>query len=311
MVDVGKSTRVNEAEVRSNLDRMEMIEALRHGNIYEVFAKSKTFKISDFHDFFAEQWRSWRGQLVQDAEIKSGDASYPEPNINQFHIHHRGAAINKDEGDYFSKSMNDFMGMGGKFKAVTVKGIGDSGKLKGSGEGQKEPMTPEELAGATEGTLEDWDKFLENTWSQILDNQMLADYKDKMSEIQSEVQRIIWLAKQGVVGPEFVLIALAKVNACKNGVIMTWAGKKAYHLNDSLNKIANDLRTMNPSDPGYAGALQAAQSRTRDGSFQMQMVQSDLQKAVANVEQTLERVTTSINDINRTRREIITKLSAS
>ncbi len=309
MVDIGRASRVQgEKEVRSQLDRMEMIEALRHGNIYEVFAKTKAFKVSDFHDFFAGQWRSWKGDLVQDGEIKAMEGSYPEPQIIQFSTHQRGATISKEEGDELARSMSGALagmaGIGGSFKAISIggKGIDTGGGAPADGGGAS-------LGDRARSTIDDWNNFMNDSWGQIIDAQMASDYQQKMGEMRAELDRMIAMAKSGAIGPEFLLIALAKVNSTKNGVLMTGLGKKAFHVNESLNRIANDLHTLSPADPRYAGELQMGQSKTREGALQMNLLQTDMTKVMQDVESVMNQVKSTIDEINRTRTSIISKLS--
>ncbi len=315
MPDISKTSRIVDRDLRFReqdatiqAEKQRVIEALRHGNIHEVFAKETKFKIGDFTDFFSNQWRNFKSQIIQDAEIMAGEASYHAPDVSDFPIHHQGTTITPDEGDLFSQSMGDFLASGtgagagaGKWKASSVEG---------GGAPEQGAMTPDELLAVTEGTLGEWDQFLDDTWGTIFDAQLSQDMMRKMGEIKAEVQRIITLAKQGKIGVEFVLIALAKVNATKNGVLMSGLGKKMYKINDDMNNIAGELHSMSPSDPRYFGTLQTSQSETRDGSFQLNLLMQDMQKVMQDVASTMEFVHSSIGELNRTRREIITHMSA-
>ncbi len=309
MVDI-KATRVAERELRFReedakvkAEKQRIIEELRHGNIHEIFARETKFKITDFTDFFSNQWKNFKGQIVQDAEIKASEANYPPPDINNFPPHHEGTSISPEEGELLSGSMNDFLQSGtgaGKFKAATV----------GEGAVEGAPLLPEEISGMAQGTLGEWDQFLEDTWGTIFDAQLTAEMQRKMGEIKQEVQRIITLAKQGKIGPEFVLIALAKVNATRNGVLMSGLGKKMFHINQGISDVANELNTLSPSDPRYFGMMQVGREKTRDGSFQLNLLTQDMQKVMQDIASTMEFVHSAMGEINRTRREIITKVSA-
>lgn len=314
MVDVRKSARIQNKEVQKQLERMETIEALRHGNIYEVFAKSKTFNIADFFDFFSHQHRQFKGQIIQDHQVKSEWAACREPNIREFVQHHVGAQVSADAGDDFVSGMLAALARQGqaaagrgKFKAATTGETAEAGEAGELPEGE---LGYEELIGMTEGTLGEWDQFMNDTWGDIFDAQMMQDYQKRMGEIRREVQRIITLAKQGVVGPEFVLIALAKVNATKNGVLMTWLGKKSFHINEEMNRVTEELQGMSMTDPGYFGAVQTAQQQTREGQMNQQLLMSDMQKVMQDIASVMEQVHSMMGEINRTRREIITKVAA-
>jgi len=310
-----KDFRLRDADLKAEQERMEVIEALRHGNIYEVFSKSKNFKIGDFADFFANQWKGFKSQIVQDQEIKSSEGSFYEPEMNQFPMHHKGAGITPEEGQMLGQDLADALlkGQVGGGKAKTAAG----GKFKAQTAGEEfssdlvgDELLPDELASFAEGTLEDYQQFLEDTWTTIFDQQFMADYESRMGEIKQEVQRIITLAKQGAIGPEFVLIALAKVNATKNGCLMTWLGKKAFHVNESINKVSEDLYDMSTADPQYYAELQLAQNKTREGGLQLNLLTQDMQKVMQDVAGTMEFVHSFLGELNRTRREIITKVAA-
>lgn len=316
MVDVKRTAaKIEEKEIRSYLDKMEseMINSLRHGNIYEVFAKSK-FKISDFQDFFSNQWKAYKGEVIQDEDIKAMYASFAEPNINQFAVHNKGMSMSQEHKQMFSEGMQKSLEHAvatGKFKSMAVKKVKEAKDAEQPGnEDPNKPMDIAELQDMTRGTLGEWDEFLGDVWMQIMDAQMMSDYQTRMAEIKGEVDRLIALAKQGAIGPEFVLIALAKVNCMKNGVLITWLGKKAFHINDSINNVANDLHKVDPGSSGYYGEMQMAQEKTRDGSFQLNLVMQDMQKAMQDIASTLENVQSIIGEINRTRREIVSRVGA-
>jgi len=322
MVNVKKPIRAQSKEVGSYLDRMEteMVEALRHGNIYKVFAKSK-FRISDFQDFFSNQWKAYKGNIIQDESIKSMYASYHGPDVNQFPVHSKGKSMSQEGRQMFSEGMiNDkviaFLAQGGKFKAAKVKQSAEGEAAEPADEADEaaadaeQAMSYEELQDVARGTLSDWDAFLSDSWMQIMDAQMMSDYRTRMAEIKKEVDQLIMLAKQGKIGAEFVLIALAKVNSTKNGVLISGLGRKAFHANEAMNRVAEDLNAMDPSDPSYFGEMQMAQSKTRDGSFQLNLIVQDMQKAMQDVAGVMDQVHGMMSEINRVRREIITKFAA-
>lgn len=300
MVDPVRASRIQEKEIQSDLARLELAEALRMGNIYEIKAKlPANVTVRDFENFMSDQWRAWKSQIVQDYQVYESEASVAEPRIADFAVHGEGVALGEGEGGEFMKGMMMSLGKG-TYKAT---------KAEGAGEGEM-PGSYAELSGMAEGTLAEWESFTQDMWTQIFDTQFVQDYQKKMGEVQQEAQRIIALAKSGQVDPEYVLIALAKVNVTKNGLLMTWLGKKAFMTNDTMNRVANDLQGISPSDPRYYGELQSAQAKTRDGGFQMQMLLQDMQKVMQDVAGVLEQVSGFIGDINRTRREIIQKFTA-
>lgn len=323
MADIHKASRIIERDMRFReqdaqvqAEKQQIIEQLRHGNIHEIFSRQTKFKISDFTDFFSTQWRNFQSQIVQDAEIKAGEASFHPPSIDDFPVHHQGASISPEEGAFFGKAMTDFLATGsgagsgagagaGKFKASTV----DAASGTSGAEGQ--PLTGDELGAIGQATVSEWDQFLDDTWGTIFDAQLTQEMQSKMGQIKAEVQRIIALAKEGKIGVEFVLVALAKVNQTKNGVLMSGLGKKMYKINEDMNRMSRDLYSMSATDPNYYAQLQLTQSETRDGSFQLNLLTQDMQKVMQDTASTMESVHSMIGEINRTRREIITQIKAS
>jgi hypothetical protein len=311
MVNIRRAAQVDSKEVQKQLEQMELVEALRHGNIYEVLSKSKNFKVSDFFTFFSKQHKLYKSNIIQDTAVKSEWASGRQANIKDFAKHHRGVQVSNEAGTDFLKAMMGSLGRGsmgtgtgaGKFKATTA----EAGEAAPMPEGEASLV---ELQGMTEGTLGEWDQFMEDSWGQIFDAQMMQDYEQRMGEIKQEVQRIITLCKEGKLGPEFVLIALAKVNATKNGCLMTWMGKKAFHINESLGNIANDLSETSVMDPGYNAQLTLGREQSRDGAMQLNLLMSDMQKVMQDIASVMESVHSMMGEMNRTRREIITKVAA-
>jgi len=309
MVNIRKAARVDSKEVQKQLEQMELVEALRHGNIYEVLSKSKNFKITDFFAYFSKQHKLYKSKIIQDTAVKSEWAALREPNVKEFPKHHRGVNVPEKSGEDFAKAMMASLGSSsagaGKFKANTTKNADADAPSMPEGE-----LSAGELEAMADGTLGEWDQFMEDTWGQIFDAQMMQDYESKMGEIRREVQRIITLCKEGKLGPEFVLIALAKVNATKNGCLMTWMGKKAFHINESLGNIANDLSETSMTDPGYAAKLTLGREKSRDGAMQLNLLMSDMQKVMQDIASVMESVHSMMGEMNRTRREIITKVAA-
>jgi hypothetical protein len=317
MADISKASRVVERDLRFReedptvkAEKQQIIDQLRHGNIHEIFARQTKFKISDFTDFFSNQWRNFRSQIIQDAEIKASEAGFHTPDLSDFPVHHQGTNVTPEEGELFSQAMGEFLTSGtgggagaGKWKA---QGVAGEGEVPEAG-----AMMPDELVSMTQGTIGEWDQFLDDTWGTIFDAQLTQEMQRKMGEIKSEVQRIIALAKEGKIGVEFVLIALAKVNATKNGVLMSGLGKKMYHINENMNRMSEELYQMSASgDPNYYAQVQMTQSETRDGSFQLNLLVQDMQKVMQDVAGTMEFVHSTLGELNRSRREIITHMSA-
>ncbi len=301
MVERARERPIERQTFRIEEDFQKVVEELRHGNIHEVLAKAKIPKV-ELQKFFANQWKQWQSQIVQNYETYAAQGIVPEPVLAEFHLTNPQNSLKQGE----STMLLD--GLMNTSKAITVKAAETE---TGSTEGETAtPMSQGELEAAAEGTLDEWDVFMSDMWSQVLDAQMIKDYEARMAEIKQEVDRIIALAKSGQIGPEFVLLALAKVNQAKNGVLFAWMGKKASGFNEQMNRASEELYSMKPTDPGYTAALTRVQSVTRDGSYQLNIVTSDMQKVMQDVSSVMENVHSMMNAINQTRREIISRVGA-
>lgn len=307
MVDISKAAgRVQEKEIRSNLSAVEIKELLRDANISEIKAKLPAgVSRTDIENFLRDQYGSFKSQIIQEGEIKAVAGAYPPPELYQhrFSVHHTGTTLTPEEVTLFNQEMKAYMGSK-NFKAMAAE-KGFKATSTSDSDSSVTPMTDAEIAEAAQNTLNEAQGFMDDTWSMIMDAQMMKDMKTKTDEIQAEVDRIISLVKQGVVGPEFALIALAKVNATKNGVLMTWLGKKASHVNESLNNVSRELSGMSPGSTDYYANLTLAQNQTREGALQLNLLTTDMQKVMQDCAQVLEQVKGMMDMMTQGRRQIV------
>ena len=307
MIEHIRPGKIQEKEMQTELAKLEMAQALRQGNVYEVMKKLPSgITRVDFEDYMKKQWTTWKSQIIQDYQVYENDASVPGPKMQDFTPTNDWAKMSQEEGREFLKSMAMSLSKGlYKAEKVATEEAGTSTDSQ-----SQSSASPDELSNMAQNTLDEWQNFTGEMWNSIFDSQMVQDMQSKMADVQREAQRIISLAKSGQIDVEYVLLALAKVNVTKNGVLMTWLGKKAFATNETMNNIANDLSKIPSSDPQYFGALQTAQAKTRDGSFQMQMLVSDMQKVTQDVAGVMEQIQGQISEINRTKREMITRVAA-
>jgi ribosomal protein L17 len=309
MVEPIRASKIAQKELQAEGAMQELRQALLQGNILEVRARLPAHvSVADFERFMSDQWKTWKSQVVQDYQIYEGEGAVAEPvqRYNDFPMHSGGSALHPGEGEEFIKGMTASLNKSA-YKAVKAQ----EAAAADTEESAEKPASLDELGTMGEDTLNEWQNFTDSMWDSIIDAQMMQDYEKRMGEIKQEVEKIISMAKSGQINPEFVLIALAKVNVTKNGVLMTWLGKKAALKNESMNRIADDLQKVPTSDfTAYSAAATEAQAKTRDGAFQLQLLTTDIQKVMQDVASVLEQVSGYIGEINRTRREIIQKFTA-
>jgi len=309
MVDRIRAQATERWDSRIDEGMRNFIESVRHGDITKALLQTDIPK-SEVQKFFKNQWLQWHAQIIQESEAYASRGAQPEPQLKQFHPSNPNNSMTQDQGRSLLAGLMEA-------KAATLKPtteLGGEPEVEVAAEGEEagfelsegaEPASLSEIEQMAEGTLDEYEAFMGDIWSSVLDAQMVKDYRAKMSEIQSEVKKLIAMVKEGKIGAEYVLLALAKVNVTKNGVLFAWLGKKAYGINEQMSRASEDLMGMTSSDPGYVGELTRVQTQTREGSFQLNQVTQDMQKVMQNVQSTMESVHGMIDMINRSRREII------
>lgn len=306
MVDRIRQQKIERFDGRIDEGMRKFIESIKHGDISKALLQTDIPK-SEVQKFFKNQWLQWNAQILQESEAYASRGAQPEPLIKQFPPSNPNNSMTKDQGQSLLAGLMEA-------KAATIKptetGVGAETDAEAGEAGMElpegtEPMSLGEIEQMAEGTLDEYEAFMGDVWSQVLDAQTLSDYRAKMAEIQGEVRRLVAMVKEGRIGAEYVLLALAKVNVTKNGVIFAWLGKKAAGLNEQMSRASEDLMGMNTGDPNYVGELTRVQSQTREGGFQLNQVTQDMQKVMQNVQSTMESVHGMIDMINRSRREII------
>jgi len=89
MVEPTRTRKVDQQELLFDLAKMEMVEALKHGdNIYKVLLNlPKGITSADFEKFMGQQFSTLKSQILQDTPIYESYASVPEPIASCFYEH--------------------------------------------------------------------------------------------------------------------------------------------------------------------------------------------------------------------------------
>ncbi len=282
MVDPVRPGRVDQSEIRSDLARAELEKALRESdNIHEVLRNlPEGITTKDFEEYLGNQWSQWKSQILQEQEVYSQPGTPPPPNLSNFAANTKANTLDQADLEGFFNTM---------------------------AEGEETPPSVEEMA---QGTLDEWANFSDEMWGSIMDNQIMMESRDRLQEIEGELKRIIAMVKSGQIDPEYVLLALAKVNVTKNGVLFAGLGRKMAYTNTRMEQVAQDLNMADATDSDFFGQVQLSQVETRDLSMQQQQMTMTMQKVMNDVGGTLEQVKGMIDGINRTRKEIIQKFTA-
>lgn len=299
MVDPIRPQPTGPREARIPVDRPELADALKHGNIFEIFRNlPANVTLEDIKRYLQGEGERFAYEVLQEQQAYSSEADYAPPSPSMFPEHEAQAAVTSEEGEAITVGVAKGLG-----KAISVQ-------AKSAGLTKDSPDTPlseaelEQLAG---GTLAEFEQLLDEATGSIIDAQMFAQYQSRMEELKEELDRIIMLAKSGQIGVEFIMVALAKVNATQNGTLFTWKGKQAYHTLDRLNKITDEVVRAGPND---FATMQQAQSETRGFNQQLQFITSDMQALMQNVSGTMDQVQSFNQAYANFKQEVIRKFSA-
>lgn len=262
-----------EANFRPNLDHPEIIDALRHGNIYEVLRTAGVNR-HDIEEYLAGQARIFQNQILQDYEVYAGSASVPAPDLK---VHFLGSSFSPEHG------------------------LGSEGSEAGPGQDVKQ---------IAEATAVEWEEFFGELQEKVMNAQMFSELESKSKELQNEIQRIVSLVMSGQVDPEYVVIAAAKANMLPNGVFFRRTGEKIFHMNARMDKISQDLLKVDVNNPNYAKESTYAQSKIRSSSNDMQMEMMNIQKFAGNIATTMEWANNAIRTMHEMRRTTTQNLSA-
>ena len=275
--------------IQPKLDNPEIIEKLRHGNIYEVLRS--TLNAEDINKFINYQGRRFENSILQNYQVYANPGDVPAPVLDQhFAPHNVEMSMNSDDRHFFRQDMAMLR---------TAKAM------------ENEPQGPgQAVSSIAEGALEDWNNFFTDLQSKMIDAQMVQQMKAKGEELNKETQRIISLVMSGQIEPEYVLIAAAKSNSAQNGILFSWKGKKIMHLNQMMDAASKELYMMDPNDQGYMKELQMAQSQTRGQSTQMSLEMMDLQKFAQNVGTTIEFANNAVRTFGQMRQTTTQNLLA-
>ncbi|MDP2600914.1 MAG: hypothetical protein Q8P84_09330 [Deltaproteobacteria bacterium] len=263
-----------DSQIRPGLEQPELIDQLRHGNIYEIL-RTPGVNRRDLEEYLANQSRVFQNQIIQDYQIYSEAGSIPPPAMEaHFPVHAAGMTMTGEDRQFFKQEM-------GRIKAMKATTPG------GQGGGQ-------DVAGIADKSLKEWDNFFSELQMKVIDQQAMRELKSKTAELNREVQRIISMVLSGQVDPEYVLIAAAKSNMLQNGTFFSWKGKRIMHLNQEMEKATKELVKMDPADRGFFAEQQMSMQKTREGSTQMQLEMMDIQKFAQNIATTLDWVNNAI-----------------
>ena len=201
------------------------------------------------------------------------------------------------KGD-MSKSASAPPGQGSSKFAVAPK----SSSAKADNEAPQQPFDGPSVTGEASAYLQELDNFLLEYDNKIFEAQLAQQLESKNEELKAEMQRIVDKVRRGDLDAVWILVAVAKVNSSRNGLLFSQFGKKLWRMNDESNRVMNELL---PGLDSNIGNVQILQQKQKEIGFQQQFLIQDMQKLTQNIEQTLNFAKTTIDEIFKTRLHII------
>jgi len=298
------------------LDNPEIIEQLRHGNIYEVLRR--TINAEDFNKFISHRGHQFENSILQNYQVYAGQGDVPAPSLDSHFIPHSAEmSFSSGERESFHQDMSALQGYEPvtnskgeirlQARAVQARAMGISAKA----DTQAQPHGPgQDVMGIGGQAVQEWQDFFSKMQLKMLDIQMFQQMQAKAADANKDIQRIVAMVMSGQADPEFVVIAAAKAAVPQYGVMATSIGKKIMYYNEDMNKASQALLKMDPNDKGYVQQLQMTQSQSRSQSTGMQLEMMDLQKVVQNIGTTLEFASTAAKSLSQARQAMVQAIAA-
>lgn len=277
---------------RTLSDNPEIIEALKHGNIHEVIRKlPSNVSMREIEDYLASQSKTFQGSIVQGDEIFT-HTLLPEPKPEDFkHIASVGTyTMTPQERQDFNQSFDRHFSRGhGGAKASTIAAI---------------ESAPNDIFSTAQGALDDWGSFYSKFSDQMFQTQMVTQQKKVHEEMKDKINEIISKVKQGLIEPEYIMLAITKSYMSENGIAFVMQGKKMMTINEEMNQISKDLYKKGGTSMDTMKETELAQAKLRDLGSNMQQLQFGIQQSAQNISSQFEQASSLMKQMDQARLNI-------
>lgn len=302
-----------DTEIKPRLDHPEVLDALRRGNVQDVIRTLPSgVTKAEVEEYLKHQWVVLDQGLLQNVQIKAEPGAVPPVTMDDMLPMSADHSLTPEERALLQQGL-------GMYKAAAVgkgAGLGD-GKAAGDTKGPVKVgssqatggVGAEQLTGMVEDHLAEFNAFMNEIQDKILEVQMTMEMESRKHELQKETQRIISLFRSGQMDPEYVLIALAKVQISQRGLLFTQYGRRMMHANDVQSRIAKEIGNVG-ADPTKWGGLEVARHKMAEQSMNMQQYTSMLQKLTQDIEAIFGFAKGASESIINTKKEIVRHIGA-
>lgn len=315
MCPVEKTHAAPDLGVSPHLDDPILLKRLNEQNINKILAEiDGDYTKQDILDHLKFK-RDQLFDLLQNYQTVSDTAEPTRPRVEAIPKFDETRTLSDNDLEAFQNMLKLALTETGERRSVPKAGIA-SMNIKA---GVDDELTPEELEAqarasltyegteaAVETTVYGVDTFLDIVEPEIFASQLQMEMEEKTAELEQEIQRILAMVRSGKIDATFLLIALAKVTAAKNGLLFTQMGRRITRLNLESSKIMKDLYASDPNtDPKYAAKLQMTSQQQKEIGQRQQFIMQDMQAASSNIEKAVAFGKNSIDDIFKNRLQII------
>lgn len=278
-----------ESEIKPRLDQHpEVLDALRKGNVHDVLkALPSGVTKADVEEYLRHRWAVLDQGLFQNSQIKSDEFSVPPVTMEDIPAMAAENALTAEEQNLLKQ------GLGG-FKAAKVSRSMKGGKFADDAGAETKGPAPvsgaatggvgeEQLGAMIESDLAELDSFMIDIQNKIFEAQLTQELESRRAELKKKLQEIMALFRAGLILPEFVLIALAKVQISERGLLVTQYGQRTMHTSQEQSRIAKDIDKLG-SDPTKWGKLEVMRQQMGEKTLHLQQFAQMMQKISQDIE---------------------------
>lgn len=274
--------KVGDADIRSLMERTPgLSEAWQKGKIEDLIKFGIVgIQKEDLEKFASDQYKKLMEEVVKPDDIRAVEASAPPPMFEKdFNIAYDPAKAMTAEDRTESTKM--------------IKGVLGGAKAQSAG-----------------ASGQDYDQA--NSWlndvlmPKVVEMQFQQQLEAKNTELQNELNKVLAMIKSGQIDdPAVLILALAKCNVEKGGLVFTQLGERMKNLNEQMSKATDSLK----NDQSVAN-MTTQQENIRQGGVSMQLLTGDMQKVITYVDQWISTPKSVLDMIKTGKDEIIRKFTA-
>ncbi|MBI4237179.1 MAG: hypothetical protein HY696_02020 [Deltaproteobacteria bacterium] len=299
----------------SHLDHPQVVEALKSGNIHEVMKVLPAgVTREDIEEYLKQRALVLDQVILQSTQIKADDATVPAPTPAMIAPIQAQAALGEED----RQLLRAVLGTGRGAEALTGKAdsaLPEEGGATGDGgdaTGQGAPNQAlddvlgygEDLLGRVDADAKEYEAFIAKLEDQIFNMQLGQQLQARREELRADLQRIIAMMKEGLIEPEFVLIALCKVRSSEQGLLFTQTGQRLMRVNEEQQAIAKEIA----GTKDY-GTMEISRQQMAEKSMSMQQLSGTMQRIAQNIDSLLGTTKGMIDEYAKTKMELIRRIA--